>query len=196
MGLARNNAVILSEAAPAGAVGQDVMSVALYTAATGGTPLTGFDITTDPDPLELGQRYEIAVDALELVQEAGGGAELTTVDGAVAEGASTIVVAAVGNLSANEHFVVNGQSYSISNINAGTRTLTLNETVREAIANGASVQVALETHDATTRKLTGLVDGGLYVGYFSSLWAATNTGTLNGMSLARTSIPQASWTVT
>ena len=195
MGVARNNAVVLSEAAPAGAVGQDVMSVALYAALTGGVPLMGMDISTNPDPLELGQRYEVAVNAIALRQDASGGAQLTQVDGNVAAGANAIVVDAVGDLSVNEHFVIGGQAYSISAINSGTRTLTLNENLRAAVANNALVQVALETHEMTLRRLRGAIDGGLFLGYFSSSWEDTNTGTLNGMALARSAIPESNWTV-
>lgn len=195
MGMARNNAVILSEQAPQGAVGSDVMSVGLYTTMAGGTPIGGMDISTDPDPLTLGQRYEIAVGALELHQPANGGDELTQLSAASASGATTITVDAVGNLQANEHIVLNGEAYSIMSVAGVTRIITLNEALRANYAVDVSVQVALETHEMTLRKLRGAISGGLYVAYFSSLWAATNTGTLNLIALARSAVAESAWTV-
>ena len=70
MALARNNAQVLSIASPAGAVGDDCTWISYWDAATGGTYFLREDISTNPDALSLGDRLEIAANALTLNQPA------------------------------------------------------------------------------------------------------------------------------
>ena len=68
MATAKNNVVIQSIAAPAGAVGSDCTDVSLWDAATGGNFLATQSISTNPAALVLGEKYEFAVNALVLNQ--------------------------------------------------------------------------------------------------------------------------------
>ncbi len=73
MAQAANTNAIQSIAVPAGAVGQDATHVSLWTAARAGSFLWAKAISTNPDALALGERYEIAADALVLNQPTGAG---------------------------------------------------------------------------------------------------------------------------
>ena len=62
----------LFEAAPASAVGEDATWISLWDAETGGTFLGRKPISTDPAPLTLGQPYELAAGALDLINPTSG----------------------------------------------------------------------------------------------------------------------------
>ena len=68
-----NTSAVQSEAAPAGAVGDDLMWVSLWDALTGGTFLHRQSISNDPDPLALGERFNIAAGVMKLIQPTGTG---------------------------------------------------------------------------------------------------------------------------
>ncbi len=73
MAQATNTNAIESIAAPAGAVGQDCTHVTLWTAAAAGALLWSRAITTNPDPLALGEPYQAAAGALVIDQPTGPG---------------------------------------------------------------------------------------------------------------------------
>ena len=66
MAALRYNAGITSEQAGVAAVGEDIGSVSVWTAATGGTFLWGVSLSNNPDALTLGQAIQIAANALVL----------------------------------------------------------------------------------------------------------------------------------
>ena len=70
MATAKNTNTVRSIAAPAGAVGDDCTHISLWDAAAAGNPLQSQAISTDPDALALGERYEIAAEALVIGQPA------------------------------------------------------------------------------------------------------------------------------
>ena len=71
MATAKNTNVVRSIAAPAGAVGDDCTHISLWDAQQNGNFLQSQQISTDPAALALGERYEIAVEALVINQPAG-----------------------------------------------------------------------------------------------------------------------------
>ena len=71
MAQASNTNAVQSIAAPAGAVGSDCTHISLWTAESGGDFLGSKLISTDPDALALGERYELAAGALVISQPAG-----------------------------------------------------------------------------------------------------------------------------
>ena len=71
MATAKNTNIVRSIAAPAGAVGDDCTHVSLWDAAQNGNLLGSKAISTNPDPLALGERYELAAEALVINQPAG-----------------------------------------------------------------------------------------------------------------------------
>lgn len=73
MAQASNNIKVTWDAAPSGAVGKDVTRVAIYTALTAGTQLAVRNITSNPAPLALNDRYEADVGAIELEVLMGSG---------------------------------------------------------------------------------------------------------------------------
>ena len=73
MATAKNTNIVRSIAAPAGAVGDDCTHVTLWTAQAAGDLLLSLAITTDPAALALGDKYEIAAEALALTQNPAAG---------------------------------------------------------------------------------------------------------------------------
>ena len=71
MATAKNTNVVRSIAAPAGAVGDDCTHISLWDAQQNGNFLQSQQISTDPAALALGERYEIAAEALVINQPAG-----------------------------------------------------------------------------------------------------------------------------
>lgn len=71
MATAKNTNVVRSIAAPAGAVGDDCTHLSLWDAQQNGNFLQSQQISTDPAALALGERYEIAAEALVINQPAG-----------------------------------------------------------------------------------------------------------------------------
>ena len=69
----RYNMGITSEQATAAAVGEDIESVSVHTADTGGDFLWGVALSNNPDALTLGQAIQIAANALVLNQLPGTG---------------------------------------------------------------------------------------------------------------------------
>ena len=70
MATAKNTNIVRSIAAPAGAVSDDATHITLWTAQAAGDLLLTLEITTNPDALALGDKYEIAAEALVLTQAA------------------------------------------------------------------------------------------------------------------------------
>lgn len=70
---ASNTAAVESAAAQAGDVGDDCTHVTLWDALIGGNLLWGGAINTDPSPLALGERFQIAAGALRLEYTAATG---------------------------------------------------------------------------------------------------------------------------
>ena len=66
MATAKNTNIVRSVAAPAGAVGDDCTHVSLWDAAAAGNLLGTKAISTNPAPLALGEKYELAAEALVL----------------------------------------------------------------------------------------------------------------------------------
>ena len=64
---------VQSAAAPLGAVGEDATWINVWSALTGGNNLGRQAISTDPDALALGDRYEFAAGALVFTQPEGTG---------------------------------------------------------------------------------------------------------------------------
>lgn len=60
MATAKNTNIVRSIAAPAGAVGDDCTHVSLWDAQQAGNLLASKAISTNPEALALGERYEIA----------------------------------------------------------------------------------------------------------------------------------------
>lgn len=73
MATAKNTNLVRSIAAPAGAVGDDCTHVTLWDAQAAGDLLLSLAITTNPDALVLGDRYELAAEALVLTQNPAAG---------------------------------------------------------------------------------------------------------------------------
>lgn len=71
MAQAANADIVRSAAAPAGAVGKDCTYVTLWSAAADGDLLGKKQISTNPAPLVLDARYEIAAGALTVTAPAG-----------------------------------------------------------------------------------------------------------------------------
>ena len=71
MATAKNTNIVRSIATPAGAVGDDCTYISLWDAEVNGNFLQSQQISTDPAPLALGERYEIAAEALVITQPAG-----------------------------------------------------------------------------------------------------------------------------
>ena len=71
MATAKNTNIVRSIAAPAGAVGDDCTHASLWDAAQNGNLLGTKAISTDPDALALGEKLEIAAEALVLNAPAG-----------------------------------------------------------------------------------------------------------------------------
>ena len=71
MAQAANTRVVRSVAAPAGAVGKDCTHVTLWSAAADGDLLGRKAISTNPAPLVLDARYEIAAGSLTVTAPAG-----------------------------------------------------------------------------------------------------------------------------
>ena len=71
MATAKNTNVVRSIAAPAGAVGDDCTHISLWDQQQNGNFLQSQQISTDPAALALGERYEIAAEALVINQPAG-----------------------------------------------------------------------------------------------------------------------------
>ena len=71
MATAKNTNVVRSIAAPAGAVGDDCTHISLWDAQQNGNFLQSQQLSTDPAALALGERYEIAAEALVITQPAG-----------------------------------------------------------------------------------------------------------------------------
>ena len=70
---ASNTNVVHSIAAPAGAVGDDATWINAWDALNGGNNLGRQQISTDPDALALGDRYQFAAGALVFTQPEGPG---------------------------------------------------------------------------------------------------------------------------
>ena len=70
---AKNTAAVQSAGAPTGAIGEDASWINLWSALTGGNNLGRQAFSTNPDALELGDRYELAASALVLTQPEGSG---------------------------------------------------------------------------------------------------------------------------
>ena len=72
---ASNTNVVQSIAAPAGAVGDDCTDISVWDGSTPGTDnlLGSQGISTDPDALALGDRYQFAAGALVITQPEGTG---------------------------------------------------------------------------------------------------------------------------
>ena len=68
-----NTAAVQSAPAPSGAVGEDATWINLWDALAGGNNLGRQAISTNPDPLALGDRYELSAGALVLTQPEGTG---------------------------------------------------------------------------------------------------------------------------
>ena len=68
-----NTNVVQSIAAPAGAVGDDCTHINLWDALTSGNSLGSQAISTNPDPLALGDRLQFAAGALVITQPEGAG---------------------------------------------------------------------------------------------------------------------------
>ena len=64
MAQAANTNIVLSAQAPQAAVGEDCTIVTAWDAAAAGNFLQEMTISTNPDALVLGERYEIAAGAL------------------------------------------------------------------------------------------------------------------------------------
>ena len=73
MAQAANTNIVLSIAAPAGAVGDDCTDISLWSAQNAGDFLGSQAISTDPDALALGERYEIVAGLLLIDQPLGAG---------------------------------------------------------------------------------------------------------------------------
>ena len=70
---AKNTVAVQSAAAQSGAVGEDATWINLWSALTGGNNLGRQAITGNPAALALGDRYELAADALVFTQPDGAG---------------------------------------------------------------------------------------------------------------------------
>ena len=70
---ASNTAAVQSAAAPAGAVGDDATWINTWDALTGGNSLGRQSISTNPDALALGDRYEFPAGDLVFTQPEGTG---------------------------------------------------------------------------------------------------------------------------
>ena len=71
MATAVNENALQYEAAPQAVVGQDVTHIGVWTAQNGGAFLGGDPITTDPEPLALGDQYEIEAGQIVITQPPG-----------------------------------------------------------------------------------------------------------------------------
>lgn len=68
MATARNTNIVRSAQAPAAAVGDDCTHIGFWSDETAGDFLGSVQITTNPDPLQLDERMQIAAGALVLTQ--------------------------------------------------------------------------------------------------------------------------------
>ena len=83
MAQAANTNAVLSTATPAGAVGNDCTHISLWSLENAGDFLGSQAISTDPDALVLGDRYQIAAGALLIDQPAGANETATMAERAV-----------------------------------------------------------------------------------------------------------------
>ena len=194
---AKNNVAILSEAAPSGAVGNDVVSIAYYDHATAGNLLGGGTVSNNPSPLVLGEKYELAIGALVLRQPVAVGTEITQVATAVTAGSGVrnVTVDSASNISNGQDIAIAGRVYRVST-QSGT-TLTLSSDIVIDIAVDDSVRHPLETEEAAKRKLEGLISGGIWIEYYNTdQWTDIQPTAANKVAFAtRTAVTESQFTI-
>ena len=188
MAQASNTQEVLSNTAPAGAVNADCTWLSEWTQATGGTALDRFPLINNPSPLQLGDRYRIAVGSIVKTEPGfkrgnAGARPASPIRGQVFQysaNASSLTnhyeedgTTAETTASANDIFIWNGSRW---------------------IKSPSNMAISYQTEAQAVRALTARVAGGLWYQCHSDDPGVNFTANVIS-GLNRMNVPQAGWSV-